>query len=346
MNNNTYKIYFENYSIVNSNINDSNILLLKNDVTSELCVQKIIPIHQIDVYNCLIKNQIANTPAIYDIQMHKYFFVILCEYIDGLTLTEYINKIFLKEIAFDTKLFFNHIHTLCNIIGKLQKSKSIIHRDIKPDNIMIDKNNNLYLIDFDAAKFFNPGESEDTHKIGTEQYAAPEQYGFGSSNKATDIFAIGKIISDYSSIANDSSLNKKISPIINRCCKVDYRDRYQSINSLKADLFRAEYGFLSLALPGFRTGNFFHMVFATFIYITLFYCTIINTLFDYNTINTVFFFSFLIFTLVFCNYLNILNFFPPAISKNKVVRYISRFVLALIIPSLIILAYIYLRAPL
>ena len=341
MNISPYKIYFDNYSIVDSDINDSNVLLLKNNVTSEVCVQKIIPIHQIDVYNYLIKNHIANTPTIYAIQMHDDFFVILCEYIDGITLTECINKIFLKDISFDTKLFFKHIHTLCNIIGKLQKSKSIIHRDIKPDNIMIDKNNMLYLIDFDAAKFFNPGESEDTHKIGTEQYAAPEQYGFGASNKATDIFAIGKIISDYSSIADDSSLNKKISPIINKCCKVDYRDRYQSINALKADLFRAEYGFLSLTLPGFRTGNFIHMVIASFAYLTIFYSTILYTIFYHHMISTVFFISLLVFSLVFCNYLNILNFFPLANSKNFVIKYITRFVLAMIIPSLIILAYIY-----
>lgn len=342
MDNENIKIYFDNYLPISSDISDVNIILLKSTLTGEFCIQKIIPIRNLDIYKYLYKNHIPNTPIIYDIKIFDDFFVILCEYIFGSTLTDYINNIFIKKIPFDDKLFYKHMHTLLNIIDKLQKSKLIIHRDIKPDNIMIDKNNDLYLIDFDAAKFYNASENEDTHKIGTEKYAAPEQYGFGASNKSTDLYAYGKIMSDYSSINNDDNLYKKISPIINRLLKVDFRDRYQNILSLRADLFRAEYGFLSLTIPGFRTLNFIHMTIAVAVYITVFYCTIINTYFQNNNINILSFISIMIFIFVFCNYLNILNIVPLANSKNKIIKYLSRFLFALIIPSIIILLYIHL----
>lgn len=335
-------VYFEGYEVIDSDINDVYIQLVKNKTNGLICIQKIIPIELTDIYSHLQKKHIKNTPKIYDIKVDKLKSFVLCEYIDGMTLTDYINAIYLNEKSFDKKLFYKQINTLCDIINELQKSKFIIHRDIKPDNIMIDKNDELFLIDFDSAKIYNPLDTEDTTKLGTERYAAPEQYGFGASNKSTDMYAIGKIISDYCSVADDKKVEERLEKVIDKCCQVDYRDRYKNLNLLKADLFRSEYGFMNFALPGFRSSNFIHMLIATVVYITLFYSTIINTRLGNSKLGIVLFIAIMLFILIFYNYLDVDRIIPFAKSKNVFVKYLSKCFFSLIIPFLIILAYIHL----
>mgnify|MGYP001799869705 CR=1 FL=1 len=70
-------------------------------------------------------------------------------------------------------------------------SRNVIHRDIKPDNIMRRRNGDLILIDFGVAKFLEQsGFSHAATTIGTPGYAAPEQIS-GRVRPASDIFALG-----------------------------------------------------------------------------------------------------------------------------------------------------------
>ena len=61
---------------------------------------------------------------------------------------------------------------LCNALKTCQK-KNIIHRDIKPSNLILTPQNQLFLVDFNAAKAVSPGKGQDTVLIGTAGYAAP-----------------------------------------------------------------------------------------------------------------------------------------------------------------------------
>ena len=67
----------------------------------------------------------------------------------------------------------------------------IIHRDIKPSNIIITAYNRAVLLDFNAAIYYSCQSTEDTILLGTQGYASPEQYGFGSSSPQTDIYSMG-----------------------------------------------------------------------------------------------------------------------------------------------------------
>ena len=347
------KVYFENYVAIDNINNSDRVLFVKNLVTDKIYVQKIIPLYQKEIYEYLIANPIPNTVKVYSLVDEKDFLVALCEYIDGDALTDYINNIFLqKEDLKDNgtksnksnsviKNFYKHIYTLLDIIQHLQKSKIIIHRDIKPDNIIITKNDDLYLIDFDTAKVYEGNETKDTHLLGSEGYAAPEQYGFGSSNKSTDIYAIGKVMNDYIDIIDDEKLTKKILPIIDRCCKIDFKDRYQSIGHVKSDLFRAEHNIMFLAIPGFRSNKSFHIVIASFFYIFLIYTCFFNTYININSLNACIFLSALSFVFVFFNYLNVHRFLPFAKSKNLALRYLSILVYSLIIPTILIASFIF-----
>ena len=71
------------------------------------------------------------------------------------------------------------------------------HRDIKPENIIVMKNREVKIIDFDAAKIYKMYSQKDTRTVGTIGYAAPEQYrttkeGIPRDEGAwTDIYAMG-----------------------------------------------------------------------------------------------------------------------------------------------------------
>ena len=67
----------------------------------------------------------------------------------------------------------------------------IVHRDIKPSNIIIESTGQARLIDFDAARVMKPGASHDTHRLGTEGYAPPEQFGAGATDGRSDLYALG-----------------------------------------------------------------------------------------------------------------------------------------------------------
>ena len=298
--------------------------------------------YDIDVYKYLHEHPIKNIPKIIDFNLDNDILTIIEEYIEGITLSDY-----LENNNLDIKTFYSHIYKLCDIIQDLQKAnnsnvqneKSIIHRDIKPSNIIITPAGDLFLIDLNAAKFYKPSEDKDTTLIGTEEFAAPEQYGFGSSNKATDIYAIGSLMKHYLTFFSDNELSKRIDPIIDRCMKIDYKDRYKSIFELKADLFRSEHNIMNLVIPRFRSFNFWHIVTATFGYLFIIYISFFSNYYNNKPLNITIFLSLISFVFVYFNYLDVQRFNPMAKSKNKVVSYVARLVYSLIVPFLIILIY-------
>ena len=334
------------YELVSSDLNKKSVSIIRDRNTGILYIKKILTIYDIDVYKYLHEHPIKNIPKIIDYSLENNILTIIEEYIEGITLSDY-----LENNNLDIKTFYSHIYKLCDIIQDLQKAnnsnvqneKSIIHRDIKPSNIIITPAGDLFLIDLNAAKFFKPNEDKDTTLIGTEEFAAPEQYGFGSSNKATDIYAIGSLMKHYLTFFNNEDFTKRINPIIDKCMKIDYKDRYGSIFELKADLFRSEHNIMNLAVPGFRSFNFWHMTIATFAYLLLIYLSFFSSRFNENkSLNVVMFLSGIAFIFMFFNYLDVQRFIPFTRSKNKVVSFISRFVFSLIIPVVFILIYIHL----
>jgi serine/threonine protein kinase len=62
---------------------------------------------------------------------------------------------------------------------------------VKPANIMLTPENQLYLIDFGIARTFKWGKTRDTTPLGSPGYAAPEQYGHAQTNRRADIYGLG-----------------------------------------------------------------------------------------------------------------------------------------------------------
>ena len=112
------------------------------------------------------------------------------EYIDGITLKEYIgqqNAIPWKEA----------VHFTVQILQALQHAheKGIIHRDVKPQNIMLLQDGTIKVTDFGIARI-NDGETRTmTNKaIGSVHYIAPEQAKGGVTDGKADIYSVGVML--------------------------------------------------------------------------------------------------------------------------------------------------------
>ena len=131
------------------------------------------------------------------------------------------------------------IKALCDILLPMHsQNPPIIHRDIKGSNVIIDNEGKIYLIDFDASKLVVKGKNRDTDLIGTEEYAAPEQYGFGQSDQRTDIYAMGILMNKLltGKFPSEEKYKGALSEIIEKATSLDPVNRYQNVQEFKQSL--------------------------------------------------------------------------------------------------------------
>jgi serine/threonine protein kinase len=130
----------------------------------------------------------ANLPKVTDYFSEDGREYLVMEYIDGQTLDEMLtacgNRPFSEEQA------LGWAFQLCDVLEYLHH-QGIIFRDLKPSNIMIDRNGSVRLIDFGIARVFKVGKASDTTAFGTPGYAPPELYSGSQSDVRSDIYSLG-----------------------------------------------------------------------------------------------------------------------------------------------------------
>ncbi|MBR1670365.1 MAG: protein kinase [Butyrivibrio sp.] len=183
----------------------------------------------------MFKYHIKNTPRINALYEHDGLLTVIEEYISGDTLQEVIDLCGSVSEADAV----SYAIKLCDILIELHsQTPMLIHRDIKPSNIILTEDDRIILIDLNAARQCISEKNRDTRLIGTEGYAAPEQFGFGNSSCQTDIYAVGNLIKALIGLYKNPSM--KVSPklisIIGKCLEMNPKDRYQSASMLKAAL--------------------------------------------------------------------------------------------------------------
>ncbi len=118
----------------------------------------------------------------------------------------------------------------------------IVHRDIKPAHLIVQPGGSgasgslgsVRLIDFDAARVVAAGAAHDTHRLGTEGYAPPEQFGYGQTDGRSDIYALGVTVREL--LGPDFAETSRLGRILARCTEKDPDRRYPDANALAAAL--------------------------------------------------------------------------------------------------------------
>ncbi|HJB61895.1 MAG TPA: Stk1 family PASTA domain-containing Ser/Thr kinase [Candidatus Ruminococcus gallistercoris] len=131
-----------------------------------------------------------NIVKVYDVSFGDRIQYIVMEYVDGITLKQYIEQ--QGEIKWREALYFT-----VQILQALQHAheRGIIHRDIKPQNIMLLEDGSIKVMDFGIARFTQAETQTMTDKaIGSVHYIAPEQARGGHINDKADIYSVGVML--------------------------------------------------------------------------------------------------------------------------------------------------------
>ncbi len=231
------------------------IKILKDEISyDEQSVKRFI-----NEYKAVAMLSHQNIVNIYDASVRDNIKYIVMEYVEGITLKNYMQHrevLNLREIiSYTTQILraLDHAH-----------KKGIIHRDIKPQNIMLLKNGVIKVMDFGIAKLPNAETVTLTDKaIGTVYYISPEQVNGTATDARSDLYALGVMLYEMAtgslpftaetpvSVAlmqvNDTATPpREINPhipagleqIITRAMEKDPEARYQSAEEMLGHLLK------------------------------------------------------------------------------------------------------------
>ena len=131
-----------------------------------------------------------NIVKVYDVSFGDMIQYIVMEYIDGITLKEYIESQGIIE-------WKDVIHLMTQVLKALQHAheSGIVHRDIKPQNIMLLQDGTIKVTDFGIARFSDKATRTMTDQaIGSVHYIAPEQAKGSVTDGKTDIYSVGVML--------------------------------------------------------------------------------------------------------------------------------------------------------
>ena len=132
-----------------------------------------------------------NIVKVYDVSVTDRLQYIVMEYVDGITLKEYLKQ---RGGALTWK---ETVHFATQVLSALQHahSKGIIHRDVKPQNIMLLANGSIKMMDFGIARFSRAQSQTVSDKaIGSVHYISPEQAKGDRTDARTDIYSVGVML--------------------------------------------------------------------------------------------------------------------------------------------------------
>lgn len=168
---------------------------------------------------------------------HKY---LIRSYIKGRTLQQRVEK----DGPFREEDAAAVLSSLCDTVLLLHaQNPPIIHRDIKPQNVVLTHDQTCALIDFGTARRFQSSLRKDTVYLGTQDTAAPEQFGYKQTDIRSDIYSMGVLLlylcTGGYDLDNVSLLkHSALAGIIKRCTRFDPDRRYANVRQLQGDLRR------------------------------------------------------------------------------------------------------------
>lgn len=208
----------------------------------------------------------ANIVNVYDVGMEDDIYYIVMEYIDGKTLKDIIDE----KGKLDTKETLDISMKVVDALIHAHANK-VIHRDIKPHNIMVTSEGRVKVTDFGIARAATSSTITSTNSVmGSAHYFSPEQARGGYTDETSDIYSVGIMM--YEMVTGklpfngdspvtiaikhiqdepvppseiDPTVSKDLSAVIMKCIKKNPSDRYKNSEELLRDIKDVKYGTFS-----------------------------------------------------------------------------------------------------
>lgn len=173
-------------------------------------------------------------------------------YIEGKTLEELCESNYKKPGLLPSQAL-DYIIALTELLHFLHNlNPPLIHRDIKPQNVVIDTEGGCHFIDLGISRFYQTSKRSDTFIMGTKLTAPPEQFGYQQTDIRSDLYSLGILLfycltGEYETGGQSLlELPNELQYIIKKAVMFDPDKRYQSTDELLPDLLRARYPDVSL----------------------------------------------------------------------------------------------------
>ena len=283
-------------------------------------------IHEDFIY--LREHHISGIPKIQELVEEDGQLYVIEEYINGVSLKEVLDE----RGPLPFQVAANYMQQLCLILQPLHTLyPPIVHRDIKPGNIIILPSGKLYLIDFNSAKEAYGVKSRDTVLIGTVGYAAPEQYGFFESQPTADVYAMGVLFNVMltGQMPQEKRYDGPGGYIVEKCLQMDPAARYQSAGELLVELHsgkeKNQSKFAQWLPPGFRSGKPYFISLALLWYALIIFMSATIRSSETKELMSIpyrigTFVLFIVMTLWFGNYRDVWSRFALSRSRNNIVK--------------------------
>lgn len=174
-------------------------------------------------------------PKVYDSFERDGKRYLVREYVEGRTLFEIVSA----KGCLAAKDVFGVARKLAEILRYLHtQTPPVIHRDIKPQNIVAGRDGSVHLIDFGIAREHKRQRRQDTSVVLTLDYASPEQYGFEQTTPLSDIYSLGVVLlflSTGRTVRSDLGaqiVNNRLRELIDTCIAFNPKARFQSAEAL------------------------------------------------------------------------------------------------------------------
>ena len=279
------------------------VYLVKEDNTSNFYALKTVDKNSLylegrqeDAF--IERNFLSNYTHPYIIKLHRAFnttskLCFLLDYACNKTLEDLMFSF--TKIPFQVAMYY--ANQLIEVVAYLHNDLNYVHRDLKPQNILLDETGNIKLIDFSSVVIENhrynlklrkyikidESNSEIEDLVGTCEYCAPEMYLRQSEySKSLDIWSLGCILyqlfgngsSPFKSISRSSTINNikqckyimksefcdELKDLFNKIFEVDYKKRID-INGIKQHIFFSKYASANIDILNYKfTKDYFNSI--------------------------------------------------------------------------------------
>lgn len=177
---------------------------------------------------------------------------LVMEFIHGETLQERLNQARAPLLEGQVAAWAVQV---CDVLDYLHtRQPPVVFRDVKPGNIMVTPSGQIKLIDFGIARTYKAGKQRDTITMGSENYAAPEQWGQGQTDPRSDLYSLGATL--YHLLTNEPPLpayvpgerlpireynpavSERMAEVVTRAMAPARGDRFHSAAEMRAALLR------------------------------------------------------------------------------------------------------------